>query len=115
MSSKIRIAARLRPRIQGEIEDDTVAVQNDEGSSSVTVIHPRDHSQRFKFPQVLFFNNLVPRNADRISRFSSCHDQTSTQEEIYETDVRPLIDAVYSGVVSHASSHRYRLFLTTWP
>lgn len=34
-------------------------------------------------------------------RFTSCYDQSSTQEQIFEQDVRPLIDVVYSGVVSH--------------
>ncbi|KAG6902157.1 hypothetical protein C0995_003631 [Termitomyces sp. Mi166 len=32
------------------------------------------------------------------TRFSSCYDQTSTQEEIFQNDVQPMIDVVYSGV-----------------
>lgn len=38
------------------------------------------------------------------TRFTSCYDQDSTQEEIFEQDVRPLIDVVYSGVVRHTIS-----------
>lgn len=34
-------------------------------------------------------------------RFTSCYDPAATQEDIFENDVRPLIDVVYSGVVSH--------------
>ncbi|KAH8106540.1 kinesin-domain-containing protein [Phellopilus nigrolimitatus] len=80
MSSKIRIAARLRPQIAGEINDGAVAVQRDDSGSFINVMHPRDHSQRFKFP------------------FSSCYGEDSTQDEIYENDVKPLLDVVYSGV-----------------
>ncbi|TFK37973.1 P-loop containing nucleoside triphosphate hydrolase protein [Crucibulum laeve] len=88
---KVKIAARLRPRIQGEIDDDSVKVchgSDDTGGSSssaesgsfISVINPRDQTQVFKFP------------------LSSCYDQQSTQEEIFENDVEPLIDVVYSGV-----------------
>lgn len=45
-------------------------------------------------------------------RFSSCYDEHSTQEEIFVNDVEPLIDVVYSGIVSfegpphsHDSTH----------
>lgn len=46
---------------------------------------------------------LVDRANDFCSsgaRFTSCYDQTSTQEDIFQADVEPLIDVVYSGVVS---------------
>lgn len=32
--------------------------------------------------------------------FTSCYDPSAPQEEIFEKDVRPLIDVVYTGVVS---------------
>lgn len=81
MASKIRIAARLRPSLPGEVRDDAVGVLKDESGSFITVVHPRDASQHFKFP------------------FSSCYDQNSRQEEIYENDVKPLLDIVLTGVV----------------
>ena len=34
------------------------------------------------------------------NRFSSCYGYDSTQEEIFLNDVEPLLDLVYSGVVS---------------
>ena len=34
------------------------------------------------------------------ARFSSCYGQGATQEDIYDNDVRPLLDVLYSGVVS---------------
>ena len=37
-----------------------------------------------------------------VNRFTSCYDQSSTQQQIFEQDVRPLVDVVYSGVVSHS-------------
>ena len=40
-------------------------------------------------------------------RFSSCYDQASTQEEIFEKDVRPLIDVVFQGSVSPWNDSTY--------
>lgn len=59
---KVKIAARLRPKIQGELDDDSVQIHhptdNTSGSSSslalgvsyISVTNPRDPSQVFKFP-----------------------------------------------------------------
>lgn len=44
------------------------------------------------------------------ARFTSCYDQDSTQEEIFEQDVRPLIDVVYSGVVRHYIPYEFLLY-----
>ncbi|KAK0439369.1 kinesin-like protein [Armillaria borealis] len=88
---KIRIAARLRPRLNGEVDDDAIKVCHslDDTSASnnsaatqsfITVPNPANAAQIFKFP------------------FSSCYDQTSTQEEIFRNDVEPLVDVVYTGV-----------------
>ncbi|KAG6853357.1 hypothetical protein C0991_005031 [Blastosporella zonata] len=81
-SSKIKIAARLRPRLDGEIVDDSVKIMHDTGASGsvISVVNPRDPSQVFKFP------------------FTSCYDQNSNQEEIFLNDVQPMIDVVFSGV-----------------
>lgn len=78
---RIKIAARVRPRLDHEIDDEGIQVSHMPGSlSCINVPNPRDLSQIFNFP------------------LSSCYDQNSTQEEIFERDVRPLIDVVYSGV-----------------
>ncbi|KAI3614956.1 microtubule motor [Moniliophthora roreri] len=91
---RIRIATRLRPRIDGEIDDGAIQVchasDNTAASSSsassttslsyISAPNPRDLTEVFKFP------------------FNSCYDQASTQEEIFENDVQPMIDVVYSGV-----------------
>lgn len=78
---KIKIAARLRPPIPGELVDDGVQVEHrDDGTSCISVPNPRDLTQIFKFP------------------FTSCYDPAATQEEIFENEVRPLIDIVYNGV-----------------
>lgn len=37
----------------------------------------------------------------KVCRFTSCYDQDSTQEEIFKNDVQPMIDVVYSGIVSN--------------
>lgn len=36
----------------------------------------------------------------RYNRFTSCYDEDSTQEEIFENDVQPMIDVAFGGVVS---------------
>ncbi|KAF8903894.1 kinesin-like protein [Gymnopilus junonius] len=87
---KVKIAARLRPRLEGELEDDSIQIVHPSsasggsssfsGGSFISVTNPRDPSQVFKFP------------------FTSCYDQDSTQEEIFKNDVEPLIDVVYNGV-----------------
>ncbi|KAK1230587.1 hypothetical protein PQX77_006324 [Marasmius sp. AFHP31] len=84
---KVRIIARLRPRIEGEVDDGAIQVCHPTDNSNTTtntsyisVPNPRDPTELFKYP------------------FSSCYDQTSTQEEVFERDVLPLMDVVYSGV-----------------
>ncbi|KAF8552102.1 kinesin-domain-containing protein [Imleria badia] len=80
-SHKIKIAARLRPRLENELDDEGIQISHTPGGPScISVPNPRDISQVFNFP------------------FTSCYDQSSTQEQIFEQDVRPLIDVVYSGV-----------------
>ncbi|KAG5651643.1 hypothetical protein H0H81_007953 [Sphagnurus paluster] len=91
-TAKIKIAARLRPKLHGELDDESIkvlhATEEAWGSSSggngrgsiISVTNPRDASQVFKFP------------------FTSCYDQDATQEEIFRNDVQPMIDIVYSGV-----------------
>jgi len=37
---------------------------------------------------------------DSTGRFTSCYDQDATQEDIYDNDVKPLLDVLYHGVVS---------------
>ncbi|KAJ2912993.1 hypothetical protein MD484_g7419, partial [Candolleomyces efflorescens] len=90
-SHKVKIAARLRPRLDGEVVDDNIKVfhngdsstgsaSSTSGGSYISVVNPRDTTQVFKFP------------------FTSCYDENSTQEEIFHNDVEPLIDVVYSGI-----------------
>lgn len=77
----VKIAARLRPKLPGEVDDDGLQiVRSEDGGAQISVPNPRDVSQVFKFP------------------FASCYDASATQEEIYERDVKPTIDIVYTGV-----------------
>ena len=64
-TAKIKIAARLRPKIPGEMDDDSVKVCHDwdgvgtsssGGGSFISVTNPRDTSQVFKFP----YGPLIP-------------------------------------------------------
>jgi len=100
-SHKIKIAARVRPRLEHEIDDEGIQVAHTSGGPScISVPNPRDVSQIFNFPYVPVMSHLS-LTLDHVCchRLSSCYDQTSTQEDIFERDVRPLIDVVYSGVV----------------
>ncbi|KAF7316051.1 Kinesin-like protein [Mycena indigotica] len=96
----VKVIARLRPRLPGESADDGIRVchgesgtntssdtsSNTSGSSSMTsftgiaVNNPRDTSQIFRFP------------------FTSAYDADATQEDIFSSDVRPLVDVALSGV-----------------
>ncbi|KAF8169839.1 P-loop containing nucleoside triphosphate hydrolase protein [Mycena galopus ATCC 62051] len=87
MSSKVLIAARLRPKLAGEPPDDggVRVLRGDPNSSAcsftgIAVTNPRDPNQIFRFP------------------FTSCYDADATQEEIFNADVYPLIDVAWSGI-----------------
>ncbi|OSC97390.1 kinesin-domain-containing protein [Trametes coccinea BRFM310] len=78
--SRVKIAARLRPPIPGEQHDNAIRIVRSASGSAVVVDNPRDPGQTFNYP------------------FSSCYDELSTQDEIFEQDVKPLIDLAFSGM-----------------
>ncbi|KAI1786603.1 kinesin-domain-containing protein [Ganoderma leucocontextum] len=80
--SRVKIAARLRPAIPGEPHDNAIRVIHSDAGSAISVDNPRDPSQTFKYP------------------FSSCYDHSSTQDQIFDRDVKPLFDLVFSGVTA---------------
>jgi kinesin family member 22 len=79
MATKVKVAARLRPLINSEHPDNAVIVSPTE--STISIANLRNANERFKFS------------------FSSCYDQSASQEEIFEKDVRPLVDHVVNGLV----------------
>ncbi|CCO27261.1 Kinesin-like protein KIF22 OS=Danio rerio GN=kif22 PE=2 SV=1 [Rhizoctonia solani AG-1 IB] len=76
MSAPVRIACRVRPFINSESQDDSVEVLDD---SSLSVVNPVDAGKRFRF------------------NFTSVHGQDATQEQVFESDVRPLLPSVFTG------------------
>lgn len=76
MSAPVRIACRVRPFINSESRDDSVEVLD---NSSLSVVNPVDAGKRFRF------------------NFTSVHGQDATQEQVFETDVRPLLPSVFTG------------------
>ncbi|KAF8707454.1 TRAFAC class myosin-kinesin ATPase superfamily Kinesin family, partial [Rhizoctonia solani] len=76
MSAPVRIACRVRPFINSESQDDSVEVLD---SSSLSVVNPVDAGKRFRF------------------NFTSVHGQDATQEQVFESDVRPLLPSVFTG------------------
>ncbi|KAJ1310967.1 hypothetical protein OPQ81_009478 [Rhizoctonia solani] len=69
MSAPVRIACRVRPFINNEARDDSVEVLD---NSSLSVVNPVDAAKRFPI-------------------------QDATQEQVFETDVRPLLPSVFTG------------------
>jgi kinesin family member 22 len=51
---------------------------------------------------------------DVLHSFSSCYGHDSRQEDIFEADVRPLIDVVYSGAVGSLQRTSYSQKLNAW-
>lgn len=100
-STKIKTIARLRPHLNGEIDDGVVTVHRDEDGSNafVSIAQPREQQQRIKFQYVFKFRCDSYTALTLKCSFSSCYGQDSSQTEIYERDVKPLIDNVYSGMV----------------
>lgn len=50
-SHKIKIAARLRPRLENELDDGGIQISHTpDGPSFISVANPRDLSQVFNFP-----------------------------------------------------------------
>jgi hypothetical protein len=48
---RVKIIARLRPPIPGELSDNGIRIiPTDDGLPAICVNNPRDHSQVFKFP-----------------------------------------------------------------
>ncbi|KAH9067847.1 kinesin-domain-containing protein [Lactarius vividus] len=81
----VKIVARLRPPIPGELSDQGIRILSTDDETdfpAICVNNPRDQSQVFKFP------------------FSSCYGHDSRQEDIFKADVRPLIEIVYSGATA---------------
>lgn len=67
------------------------------------VLHLRSKPPRPVSGLQVSVRHLLPSTNARSSpccRFTSGYDPTATQDDIFENDVRPLIDVVYSGVVS---------------
>lgn len=57
---KVKIAARLRPAILGELDDNGVLINTDDDAKSyICVSNPRDLSQQFKYPLVSYHYRTV--------------------------------------------------------
>ncbi|KAH6896223.1 microtubule motor [Coprinopsis sp. MPI-PUGE-AT-0042] len=88
MASKVRIAARLRPRLDGEITDDQLKVIHSTDNSAGSSSGGRD-SKDGKDRDASYIAVTNPRDPSQVFKVS---------EEIFRNDVEPLIDVVYSGV-----------------
>lgn len=99
MSSAISVSARLRPWMKGEAQDDCISISE----TGDAIIVKEGTKGGLKFPCVFcvlrcFFRRDI---ADcRVQSFKSCYGQNATQEQIFEKEVRPLLDMVFKGLVS---------------
>ncbi|KAJ7697614.1 P-loop containing nucleoside triphosphate hydrolase protein [Mycena rosella] len=104
-TAKVRIAARLRPRLAGEPTDDAVRIVHGEAScSNVSTSNPNTSGANTSAGSAsgsgTFISVANPRDASQVFRFpfTSCYDAGSTQAELFEADVRPLVDVARGGV-----------------
>ncbi|KAJ3481993.1 hypothetical protein NLI96_g7286 [Meripilus lineatus] len=84
----IRIVARLRPPLPGELCDSSLDIENptpptqNQSQQYISIKNPRDSSQVFKF------------------QFNSCYGADSTQNHIFSNEVRYLIDIIFQGMLA---------------
>ncbi|KAJ7735754.1 kinesin-like protein [Mycena metata] len=118
-TAKVRIAARLRPRLDGEkpepgdprvchAEPANTSTSSDLGkgkgsaNTSLTANSSGNASGSSSNGSGTFTGIAVanPRDASQIFRFpfTSCYDADATQAAIFDADVRPLVDVALSGV-----------------
>ncbi|KAJ7634481.1 kinesin-like protein [Roridomyces roridus] len=120
-ASKVKIVARLRPRLPGEASDDAIRVCHSEptavlAESSVNLSRANttvnnssslgsaaDSSGNRSGMGGGSFTGIAvnnPRDVTQVFRFpfTSCYDADATQQSIFETDVLPLIDVALGGV-----------------
>ncbi|GAB5587114.1 hypothetical protein Unana1_02014 [Umbelopsis nana] len=97
VDEKVKVVCRVRPFLDHEAPDDSVLVEGNE----IKITNQRNQSEIVSFRQVSLYMCITTNMQITMRcRFSSCHGPDSTQAEIYEHDVQPLIDRVFSGVDS---------------
>ncbi|KIY48777.1 kinesin-domain-containing protein, partial [Fistulina hepatica ATCC 64428] len=78
---KIRVIARLRPRLPGEPPDSSLQVVHVDGRPCVEISNLKNTTTgSFQF------------------QFTNAHPGTATQENIFEQDILPMLEYVYSGI-----------------
>ncbi|KAJ2655677.1 hypothetical protein IWW48_005418 [Coemansia sp. RSA 1200] len=77
MASKIKVVCRVRPFLPKETTDETVAVETD---TQLRVTNPRDSTKDVRFS------------------FDACYGPDSQQQTIYGSDVRPLVETIFTGM-----------------
>ncbi|KAI9882254.1 MAG: hypothetical protein M1823_006000 [Watsoniomyces obsoletus] len=78
----VRVVARIRPLLKGELEKDMIirSESSDDGSSNVVRIpNPKNHDEDFTF------------------QFNEVYDSEATQEEIFQSEVAPTIKHLFKG------------------
>ncbi|KAG2175258.1 hypothetical protein INT44_007746 [Umbelopsis vinacea] len=78
VDEKVKVVCRVRPFLDHEAPDDSTAVEG----SEIKITNQRNTNEIVSF------------------RFSSCHGPEAKQVDIYEQDVQPMIDKVFSGMDS---------------
>ncbi|KAJ7500900.1 P-loop containing nucleoside triphosphate hydrolase protein [Mycena galericulata] len=120
-TAKVKITARLRPRLPGELHGDGVHVCHGEpgecsATSGANTSSSTNNSSSLArsalnasgsssgsgngggpFTGIAVAN---PRDASQVFRFpfTSCYDADATQTAIFDADVRPLVDVAWGGV-----------------
>ncbi|KAG6857066.1 hypothetical protein H0H87_010031 [Tephrocybe sp. NHM501043] len=93
-SAKIKIAARLRPRLEREIDDESVQVIHNETSGSIiSVVNPRDPTQAQKLPVrendagMVFVANLTSTPISSVAEFDAIYNHAAKHRSVGSTNL----------------------------
>ena len=73
----VRVVARIRPRLKNENEKDEILSIHD--GTTVKIPNPKSMSEFYSF------------------QFASAYDQSSTQQDLFESEGKPAIDHLFRG------------------
>ncbi|KAI0397517.1 kinesin-II 95 kDa subunit [Xylariaceae sp. FL0594] len=80
----VRVVARIRPLLEKELDKDIIVhpASNDDGKTTnvVKIPNPRNESEEYSFT------------------FNSVYDQTTTQEQLFTTEVAPHLKSLFQGL-----------------
>ncbi|KAJ1923119.1 hypothetical protein IWQ60_006090 [Tieghemiomyces parasiticus] len=75
-STRIRILCRVRPFLKHETTDDCITLED----RTVRIVNQRNPAEAFRY------------------EFDACYDAQASQSDLFQRDVRPLVDNIFKGL-----------------